>query len=220
MQQCTYVVKDKKGETKKGLIEAGNLKQAAAVLHEKGLTIIRVDPKAEPLSFNFFKGVGVGPLSQFTRQLAIMINAGLPLTDSLVVLQKQTANERLCAIIKDITEGIQGGLTFASALSKQGDVFSSAYINIVKAGEASGTLDKVLLKLADSLEKEREFKSKLRGAMVYPAIIVIAMLLVLTMILIFVIPKLSEVYSGLDLALPLPTRVLMFLSKIMVSFWW
>ena len=220
MKQFNYEVKDKKNATLKGIIEAGTSKQAADILHQKGYTILNISEKGEGLSLPFLGGVGVGPLSQFTRQLATMITSGLPLADSLEVLKKQTEQKQFQGIIAEIGEDIQGGNSFSSALSKHRDVFNKAYINVIMAGEASGTLDKVLLRLSDNLEKEREFQGKIKGAMLYPTIIVIAMVLVMAVVLIFVIPKLSEVYKGMNLALPLPTVVLLFLSDFAVHFWW
>ncbi|HEX7456541.1 MAG TPA: type II secretion system F family protein [Candidatus Nanoarchaeia archaeon] len=220
MQEFNYVVTDKKGQTHKGIIEAVNSKQAATILHGKDFTIISIEPKKKAMEINLFKGVGIAALAQFTRQLSTMITSGLPLADSLVVLQKQTENKSLQEVVKQISEDIEGGSSFASALSKHRSVYSAAYINVIKAGEASGTLDKVLMKLADTLEKDREFQSKIKGAMVYPAIITIAMILVASIILIFVVPKLSEVYVDLDIVLPLPTRVLIAVSHFMVRFWW
>lgn len=220
MVEFTYTVVDKKGTTHTGLVEAPSTKQAATILHERGYTVINLEPRKKGFEITFFKGVNIGALATFTRQLATMITSGLPLADSLVVLEKQTENERLVEIIKQISEDIQGGNSFSFALSKHKDVFSSAYINVVKAGEASGTLDKVLLKLADTLEKQREFQGKVKGALVYPAIILIAMTLVAAIILIFVVPKLSEVYTDLGITLPLPTRILIAISSFMVRFWW
>lgn len=219
MQQFTYIVKDKVGQTKKGLIEAVDARAASAILHEKGFVVIKIEEKKKEFSFSF-GGVNLGAVANFTRQLSTMIASGLPLTDSLVVLQKQTENKLLQEIITSVADDIQGGSTFASSLAKHPKAFSIAYINIVKAGESSGTLDKVLLKLADTMEKDREFQAKVKGAFVYPTIIMIAMAMVITIIMIFVVPKLTDLYSQLSVDLPLPTKILMFLSKFMVNFWW
>ena len=220
MEEYTYSVVDKKGLNQSGIVQATSPKQAAIILHEKGFTVISIEPKRKPFEINLFKGVKIGPLAQFTRQLATMITSGLPLADSLVVLQKQTENKELQEIIKQISEDIEGGTNFSTALAKRAGTFSAAYINVIKAGEASGTLDKVLLKLAETLEKDREFQGKIKGAFIYPAIILVAMSLVAAIILIFVVPKLSEVYKDLGIVLPLPTRILIALSGFLVKFWW
>src|SRR3989304_4330614 len=219
MQQYDYLVKDKQGTTHKGIVEAPNDKSAANTLHERGYTVISLKAKGG-FQFRFFGSVGVAHLAQFNRQLATMITAGLPLSDSLVVLQKQTENKKLVEIIEQISDDIEGGSSFSSALSKHSSIFSAAYINVIKAGEASGTLDKVLLKLAETLEKDREFSGKVKAALIYPAVILVAMTLVAAIILIFVVPKLSEVYVDLGITLPLPTRILIALSNFMVRFWW
>ncbi len=220
MQQYNYIVKDKLGQTKKGLIEAVDTRAASAILHEKGFVVIKIEEKKKEFNFSIGSGVNIGAVANFTRQLSTMIASGLPLTDSLVVLQKQTENKKLQEIVAQIADDIQGGSTFATSLAKHPKAFSIAYINIVKAGESSGTLDKVLLKLADTMEKEREFQAKVKGAFIYPTIILIAMALVITVIMIFVIPKLSELYSQLNVQLPLPTKIIMALSGFMVNFWW
>ena len=219
MQQFNYIVKDKTGITRKGLIEANDERAASAILHERGYVVIKVDAKKKELTFGL-GGVGIGPIANFTRQLATMISSGLPLTESLVVLQKQTDNKKLQEVIQQLGDDIQGGSTFAACLSKHPKEFSIAYINIVKAGESSGTLDKVLNKLAETLEKQREFQSKVKGAFVYPAIVMVAMAMVMGVILIFVIPKLSELYTQLNITLPLPTIIMIGLSNFTVRFWW
>ncbi|HEY4694364.1 MAG TPA: type II secretion system F family protein [Candidatus Nanoarchaeia archaeon] len=219
MQQFTYTVKDKTGETKKGLIEAVDQRQAASILHERGFVVINIESKKAGFQLRV-GSLGIGPIANFTRQLATMISSGLPLTESLVVLEKQTENARLEEIIRSVADDIQGGSTFASALGKHPGEFSVAYINIIKAGESSGTLDKVLGKLADTLEKDREFQAKIKGAFIYPTIILIAMVLVISIIMIFVVPKLSQLYVDLNIELPLPTKIMIWLSNVFVNFWW
>ena len=221
MEEFTYTIVDKQGATKRGIVQATSSKQAATVLHERGFTIVSIEPKKKGLgAIKIFGGIGIGVLSQFTRQLATMITSGLPLADSLAVLQKQTENQSMQEVTASISEDIEGGNSFSSALGKHPDVFNAAFINMVKAGEASGTLDQVLLKLADKLERDREFQGKVKGALIYPAVIMIAMVGVAAIILIFVVPKLSEVYTDMNIALPLPTRMLMAISGFMVKFWW
>src|SRR4030067_3493268 len=221
MPQFSYTAADQRGKTMNGLVEATSEKQSASILHRRGFTVIDIElSKKGAIELPFFGGVGIGPLAQFTRQLATMITSGLPLSDSLVVLQKQTENKKLVEIIKQISDDIEGGNSFSSALSKHSSIFSAAYINVIKAGEASGTLDKELLKLYETLEKEREFSGKVKGALIYPAVHLRAMTLGAAIILIFVVPKLSEVYTDLGITLPLPTRILIALSDFMVRFWW
>lgn len=221
MQQFKYTVRDKKGDTKEGLIEAANTRSASQTLHEKGYFVVNIKAHKEGAGdIKIFGKPSLGDVANFTRQLATMINSGLPLTDSLTILHKQTEKEQFREVIVQLAEAIQGGGTFADALSKHEDVFSLAYANIIRAGESSGTLDSVLQNLADTLEKDREFQSKVKGAFIYPGIIVSAMVLVAAIILIFVVPKLTELYTDLDIALPLPTVILIFVSGITAKFWW
>lgn len=220
MQEFKYTVTDKKGVHHQGLVEAVNKKQAANILHEREFTVLSITEKKGQFEINLFNKIGIGPIAQFTRQLATMISSGLPLAESLEVLQKQTENKRLQVVIKEISEEISGGSSFSTALSKHPDIFNAAYINVIKAGEASGTIDKVLIKLAATMEKEREFKGKIKGALIYPAIITMGMLGVAAIILIFVVPKLAEVYIDLEIELPLPTRILIVISDFLVIFWW
>ena len=221
MQQFKYTVRDKEGETKEGLIESANTRSASQTLHEKGYFVINIKAHKEGVGdIKFFGKPNLGDVANFTRQLATMINSGLPLTDSLNILQKQTEKEQFREIIVQLAENIQGGGTFADAIAKHEGVFSVAYENIVRAGESSGTLDTVLQNLADTLEKDREFQSKVKGAFIYPGIIMLAMTLVATIIMIFVVPKLTELYIDLDITLPLPTVILIFVSDVMVKFWW
>ena len=221
MQQFKYTVRDNKGNTKEGLIEAANTRSASQILHEKGYVVVSIkEQKSGAGDIKFFGKPNLGDVSNFTRQLATMINSGLPLTDSLNILQKQTDKEQFREIIGQLAEDIQGGGTFADAISKHEDSFSLAYVNIVRAGESSGTLDTVLLNLADTIEKDREFQSKVKGAFVYPVIILFAMTMVAVIILIFVVPKLTELYTDLDIVLPLPTRIMIFMSKVVGTFWW
>lgn len=220
MQEFKYTVTDKKGVHHQGLVEAVNKKQAANILHEREFIILSITEKKGQFEINLFNKIGIGPIAQFTRQLATMISSGLPLAESLEVLQKQTENKRLQVVIKEISEEISGGSSFSIALSKHPDVFNAAYINVIKAGEASGTIDKILIKLASTMEKEREFKGKIKGALIYPAIITMGMLGVAAIILIFVVPKLAEVYIDLEIELPLPTLILIGISDFLVIFWW
>lgn len=224
MEQYIYTVKDQKGQARNGVIEATDKRQASTILHDRGLIVIKLEEKLAGRDLltliRDFRGIGLGPLANFTRQLSIMVTSGLSLTDSLSILEKQIPEPAFKEIIGSITKDVQGGANFAMALAKHKKVFSTAYVNMIKSGEASGTLDQVLNKLAEALEKEREFKSKIEGAFIYPAIVVIAMLIVTFVVLVFVIPKLTSLYTDLGAQLPLPTQILLLASKIVSQFWW
>lgn len=170
--------------------------------------------------FSFLNNtVSFNDIVDFTRQLAIMLNAGLTIIDALEILKKQDLKPVMKKIIIDIDNEIKSGNSFSSALKKHRQFFSSLYIALVKSGEASGKLSEILLKLADNLEKEREFKSKLKGALIYPAVIFIAMIVVMFIMITFVIPKLLNLYKDFNISLPLITQILIIISDFMVKFW-
>lgn len=222
MLTFTYKARDFKNITRSGMIEAPDLKSAATTLRSHGLFPLFLEAKKETLPI-ITSRLGRIPFSEvvnFTRQLATMINAGLTLPEALTLLGNQIGNKRLAAIINEVTRLVEGGQPLASALAAHPAVFSPIYIALVRAGETAGVLDDVLLRLADNMEKEREFRSKIKGALVYPAIIVVAMIGVMFIMLIFVIPKLTDLYAGFGTELPAPTRLLIFLSDFLVSFWW
>ena len=168
---------------------------------------------------NLFVKVGFNDIVDFTRQLAIMLNAGLTLIDCFDILKKQTTNFALLKMIKDIDKDIRGGQTLSSALLKYKGSFSNLYIALVRSGEASGKLSEILLKLADNLEKQREFKGKIKGALIYPAIVVVGMVVVMFIMVTFVVPKLLVLYQDFNVELPMSTKILMFVSDFCVRFW-
>lgn len=170
--------------------------------------------------FSFLNNqINFNDIVDFTRQIAIMLNAGLTLVDSLDILKKQTTKPTVHKMIIDIDTSIKSGESFSSALKKYPDVFSSLYIALVKSGEASGKLGEILLRLADNLEKEREFNSKLKGALIYPAIILVGMVVVMFIMITFVIPKLLGLYKDFNMTLPITTQILISISSFSVKFW-
>lgn len=216
-----YSAKNKFGETVNGKVESRTIEQAASLLTSRGLLVIKLNPLTED-SFAFIKkmfgGVKFDDVVNFTRQLSTMITAGLPLAGALSILVRDGKPEvtRMMAVI---LQDVEGGNSFADALSKHKKIFSRLYIQLVKAGETGGVLDTVLERLADNMEKEKEFKAKTKGALIYPVIVIIAMLAVGAIMMIFVIPKLTEMYKDFGAELPLATRVLIGLSEAMVNYW-
>ncbi len=145
-----------------------------------------------------------------------MVEAGLPLTDSLEILERQESG-KLKFIVKETLVAIQGGTSLSNALEIYKEVFGDIYISSLRAGEAAGVLDKVLLELSDNLEKKEEFFGKVKGAMIYPIIIVVGMIGVIFIVMTFVIPKLTGLYKEFGTEMPLPTRILMFISDFIVE---
>ena len=210
------------GKILKGKIEAGKEEEVKNYLKEKGLFVIEIKKeKKYQISFlsSIFDRVNFSDIVNFTRQVAMMLNAGLTLIEALDILKKQTTKQSFKKIINDITEEIKAGSSFSTALRKYTSYFSHLYIALVRAGEASGKLTEILLKLADNLEKEREFKEKVKGALIYPAIIIIAMIIVIFIMITFVLPKLLNLYKDFNMNLPFTTTLLIFISSFMTKFW-
>ncbi|MEK7070331.1 MAG: type II secretion system F family protein, partial [Patescibacteria group bacterium] len=166
-----------------------------------------------------FNRITFNDLVDFTRQLSIMLNAGLTLIESLDILKKQVTKVPLRNLIDDIGKKIRGGGTFSSALRNYPDYFSNLYIALVRAGEASGKLADVMKKLSENMEKERDFKGKLKGALIYPAIVVAGMISVIFIMITFVVPKLLDLYRDFSIDLPWNTKLLIVLSNFFVRFW-
>lgn len=155
----------------------------------------------------------------FTRQLSTMINSGLTLTNALTILQDQ-ARPAMDKMLSVIIRKIEGGATFHSALLTYPNVFSKVYVSLIKSGEAAGKLDRILGELADSLEKQEAFKRKVKGALIYPAIVITGMVIVAFIMMVYVVPKLTEMYEEMEADLPLPTQVLIGISNFLASFWY
>jgi type IV pilus assembly protein PilC len=156
----------------------------------------------------------------FTRQFATMINSGLPLVQALDILAKQTENKILSATTKEVVYDVESGHTLADALSKHPNAFSALFVNMVAAGEAGGILDTILLRLATFLEKNDSIVRKVKGAMIYPAVIFSVAGIAIVVLLIFVIPTFQNMFASVGLELPLPTQFVILLSDILQGFWW
>ncbi len=212
----------KDGKTIVKKIEAASSEEVIDYLQKNGYFPISVEKVKEfSLSFlnNLTQRVDFNDIVNFTRQIAIMLNAGLTLIDSLEILNKQTTKLPLKKMIDAIGAKIKGGSSFSVALRDYKSNFSNLYIALVRSGEASGKLGEILLRLADNLEKEREFKSKLKGALVYPIIIVISMFIVMFIMITFVLPKLLALYKDFNVELPLSTQILIGVSNLSTKFW-
>lgn len=218
-----YHAKDLGGKETSGEIEAADEHSAVSILRRRRLIVVKISPK-EKLTRGFlgkiFNRVSFQELVTVTRQLATMVSAGLTLSESLDILEEQQENKKLKLTLNEVSSDVKGGHTLAQSLSRHKDVFPELYVNLVKSGESSGKLDIVLLKMADSLEKEREFRAKIKGAMIYPVIVLTMMLGVIILMMTFVIPKLTNLYRESELDLPLPTKILIATSDVFVNFWW
>ncbi len=223
MAEFTYKAKDMQGIDHTGSVQSPDAHSAAAIIRKKGLIVVSLHPKtsaAEGFLGRFLNRVSFTELVIVTRQLATMVSSGLVLSEALDILEEQQTNKPLKRALVEISQNIKGGLTLAQALGKFPDIFPHLYVNLVKSGEASGKLDSVLLQMADGLEKDREFRSKIRGAMIYPIVVVGMMIAVMVIMMVFVIPKLTTLYSQSTIELPLPTKILIGTSTLFTHFWW
>lgn len=218
MKRYKYKAKDEKGNLVTGEVEGTSESAAARLVRQQGLVVISLSLKPT-LSFDFFKDrITASDLTNFTRQFATMINAGLPITEALLILRSQ-ANSALSRIVARILADIENGESLSSAISKYPNVFSKTYVALIKSGEVGGVMDEVLVRLADDLEKRGEFNAKVKGALVYPAIIVCGMVGVGIIMIVFVVPRLTTLYEQFNADLPLSTKFLIALSNIMIHFW-
>jgi len=223
MLNFSYVARDTKtGEKIEAQVEAENEAAAARLLTERGLA---------PLEIKLIKDPGAGnsvlnriPTKQrviFSRQLSTLVNAGLPLVQSLNTVRGQTPNKTLKFVISKIVSDVEAGSSLSDAMGRHPKVFDQVYTSLVAAGEASGTLDVSLTRLADQEEKDAEMVSKLRGALVYPLIVVIVLTGVVTFMLTSVLPQVQGLYAGLPgVKLPLVTQILLDFAHFILKFWW
>lgn len=213
-------IKDGKTIIKK--IEAASSEAVVDYLQKNDYFPISVE-ESKSSDFTFFSSltqkVDFNDIVDFTRQVALMLNAGLTLIDSLEILKKQTQKLALKKMIEDVDKKIKGGSSFSVALQEYNSMFSKLYISLVKSGEASGKLGEILLRLADNLEKERQFKSKLKGSLVYPVIVIVGMFIVMFIMITFVLPKLLGLYKDFNVELPLSTKILIAISTFSTRFW-
>lgn len=183
------------------------------------ISIVEIKDNSSSLLNIFTNKITFNDIVDFTRQIAIMLNAGLTIIDSLAILKKQLAKPAMIKLINDIDSTIKAGGSLSAALKQFPQNFSGLYIALVKSGEASGKLGEILLRMADNLEKEREFKSKLKGALIYPILILVGMVVVMFIMMTFVLPKLLGLYQDFNVELPFSTQVLITISNFSVRFW-
>ncbi|HTK03508.1 MAG TPA: type II secretion system F family protein [Alphaproteobacteria bacterium] len=221
MNRFNYKAKDKDGRLVTGEVEAANANEAARLVKGKNLYVISITPKIDSpfaLIRRIRERITSRDVATFTRQLSTMINAGLPITEALLILRSQSKGQ-MQKIVAQILADIEAGESFSNSLASHPKIFNPTYIALVKSGEVGGVIDKVLLRLADNLEKQTEFGSKVKGALIYPAIIIVGMVIVSLVMMIFVIPRLTSLYSDFGAELPLPTRILIGISNFVIHFW-
>jgi type IV pilus assembly protein PilC len=217
-----YTARNLKGDLEKGQVDLPTRDDVVAHLRKNRLVVVQVRqaPKSVSLGGMFKGGVKTRDVVIFTRQFATMINAGLPLVQALDILAQQTENKVLADVTRQVVYDVESGQTLADALRKHPKAFSDLYVNMVAAGEAGGILDTILQRLAEFLEKNDAIIRKVKGAMVYPGVIMTVAVVAVAVLLIFVIPTFQTMFASVALELPLPTRIVIGMSKILTSYWW
>jgi type IV pilus assembly protein PilC len=220
--KLVYKAATKEGKIIQGFIEAKTPGEVAAYLRNRDYHPIKIVPQDEANFLHFLtfrKKVNRKEVVFFTRQLASMLNSGLTLMQALSILKKQVQNQQMKEIVGGIITNIEEGNSFSNSITKYPTTFTPIYIALVKAAEESGLLDKVLERLADNLEKQMKLKATIRGALTYPAIVVIMMVLVMILMMVFVIPNLTKFYKGLNVALPLSTQIIVGIGNTFIFTW-
>jgi type IV pilus assembly protein PilC len=219
MALYTYRALDKQGEIIQDKLEGSGEMAVAHELRQQGLLVIDVKEQSvgqkdilEP-----FKRIKLADLVVFSRQLATMINAGLPIVRALYVLSEQTQNPKLKDVVVAVRKDVEASSSLSQVLEKQPEVFSRLYVEMVKAGEIGGILDGVLLRMADQLERDQDLRRKIRSAMTYPIVVLVFAILAASFMLIFIVPVFAGLFQDLGGTLPLPTRITMAISDILTS---
>ncbi len=219
MPRYKWEGKTLRGEKRKGEMEAPDEGTVRTHLRQQNLVPTKVVAKGKEVSFSLGRQkIKKKDIAVFTRQLATMIDAGLPLVQSMDILAMQQENKAFKEIIKNIKDDVEGGSTFAGALKKHPKAFDELYVNLVVAGEEGGILDNVLTRLAVYIEKAEALKKKIKSALVYPSTIVAVAVIVVAVLMIFVIPVFEKMFSSMGHTLPLPTLIVIGISKLLKKY--
>ena len=212
------------GTIVKGSVQADSEQAAADLLLEKELVPVKIvaAKKGGILGINFsaLERVSGKDRVMFTRQLATLIKAGLPITQALATAVEQVNSQKFKDILQKVVASVEGGTSLAESFGQYPEVFNNVYVSLVKAGETSGTLDVAMQRLADQQEKEQAIASKGRGALVYPALVLVVILVVITFMLVSVLPNIAGLYKDLGKELPIYTQILLALSNFAIHYWW
>jgi general secretion pathway protein F len=221
-----YKALDARGKPVSGMLDAADPKALRGMLRKDGifLTEIVVESKVKSLASREVK-LGRGrikalDISVMTRQLATLIGAGIPLVESLTALVDQVEKERLKKVLSQIRERVNEGSSLADAMGDHPKVFVALYVNMIRAGESSGTLDVVLNRLAEFTDYQVRLRSKVMGAMMYPIIMVIVAIIIVAVLFVVVVPKITKIFERLKEGLPLPTEILIAVSSFVKNWWW
>jgi len=215
-----YRARDNSGQLQKGQIEAASANDARARLKAKGWLVVELKERKGKSSANKAKRLKISLKQRIvlTEQLAVMMKAGLSVGKAINSLMEESDNPKIKAMLYDLGTQVEGGTSLSEALESYHYAFGTVYIQMVRAGEEAGSLDKVLMRLSEQLQKDYEIKSKVRGALIYPAVVMTLMLVIIIIIVVFVLPKLGEIFAESGVDLPIATRILLGISAFSVKY--
>ena len=217
MPTYTYTARTVNGELKSATMDAASREDVVAQLRRQRLNVVKVD---EQTSKKRGGAIKMRDIVIFTRQFSTMINSGLPLVQALDILAKQSENPALQEVTRTTVFDVESGHTVADALAKHPKAFNELYVNMVAAGEAGGILDTILMRLATFMEKNDALVRKVKGAMIYPGVIMGVAGIAISVLLIFVIPVFQAMFASVNLELPLPTKIVVGMSEFLIGYWW
>jgi type IV pilus assembly protein PilC len=220
MPVWTYSARTVAGDIRRAEVDLPSKDHVIAYLRKQKLIPVSVREKPKDISLTQRKKVKSRDIVIFTRQFSTMINAGLPLVQALDILARQTDSPMLKKTVQDTLYDVEAGNTLADAMRQHPKVFSQLYVNMVAAGESGGLLDTILMRLATFLEKSEQLQRKVKGAMIYPGVVLSVAVLAIAILLLFVIPTFESVFSSFGQVLPLPTRIVIAMSNLLQSYWW
>jgi len=234
MPTFQFEAMDSTGQEISDVIDAPSQDEAQATIRQMGYFVTKITEKkaraAGPAGAGAVKkkkgggfslgGVSSAQLTQFTRQLSILQDAGLPILRSLRILENQAKPGKMKNSLIDVCDEIEGGATLSEAMGKNTKVFNRLYVNMIKAGEAGGALEVILRRLAEFMEKAQQLKRKVQGAMVYPVVVVLVAVSILTFIMIWIVPTFEQIFADFETELPMATQLLVTVSEATVRFWY
>ncbi len=224
MPKYSYTVEDAAGKSDAGMVTATSIDDASAILRGEGLTVITVEEVFSSSGAGFASGAKRKRIKRdevifFATQLAVMVDTGVPLDEALELVGSQANNISFAEVIHDICEQVKAGTEFSSALGKYPKVFDTLFVSLMRASEISGTMGEMLQRASEYMEQERQTRRQIKGAMTYPVCMLSFCLLVVIGLLVFILPRFEKIYAGKGAILPLPTRMLMSMSRGILNYW-
>ncbi len=224
MSQFTYKIRDNAGGSSTGTLTADSIDDASRMLRQDGKTIISIEEStafdASQLAPPRNKKIKHDDIIFFATQLAVMVDTGVPLADALDCIAEQTVHTGLKKLVAELAERVKAGVEFSKALEAHPKHFSKLFVALMRASEASGTMGKMLQRVSEYMEQDRDTRKKIKGAMTYPVCMLSFCVLVVIALLAFVLPKFEKIYAGKGAALPMPTQILLSLSGVITGYWY